>query len=131
MKPDNVLIDYQQKNGCAKLKRLALTDFGVSSVTKNEMTATKSGTVRNQGATPLYMAPEQKKHKCYQYLTDVYGFGCTMADIFFGIKIECGKRLKDLQEIKVETEIERGVKKILIRCLKEQPKDRYPHMLDI
>ena len=34
MKPDNVLIEYQQdKDGCATLKRLALTDFGVSSVT--------------------------------------------------------------------------------------------------
>ena len=34
MKPDNVLIDYQLgKDGCATLKKLALTDFGISSVT--------------------------------------------------------------------------------------------------
>ncbi len=73
------------------------------------------------GASPFYMAPEQKKEKCYQYLTDVYGFGSTMTDIFFGIKIEYGKRLKEFLDIKVETEIEKGIKRILERCLKEQP----------
>ena len=83
------------------------------------------------GGTPIYMAPEQKKEKCYQYLTDIYGFGSTMTDIFFGIKIEYGKRLKEFLNLKVETEIEKGIKKILERCLKEQPKDRYPHMLEI
>ena len=83
------------------------------------------------GGTPIYMAPEQKTYKCYQYLTDVYGFGSTLADIFFGIKIEYGKRLKEFLDLKVDTDIERGIKKILERCLKEQPNDRYPHMLDI
>ena len=42
-----------------------------------------------------------------------------MADIFFGIKIEYGKRLKEFLDIKVETEIEKGIKRILERCLKE------------
>ncbi len=77
------------------------------------------------------MAPEQVKGICYQYLTDIYGFGSTMVDIFFGIKIEYGKRLKEFLELKVESEIEIGMKKILEKCLKEQRKDRYPHMLDI
>jgi hypothetical protein len=45
------------------------------------------------------MAPEQSKGKCYPYLTDVYGFGSTMADIFFGIKIEYGKRMREFLEI--------------------------------
>jgi hypothetical protein len=42
-----------------------------------------------------------------------------LADIFFGIKIEYGKRLKEFLDLKVETDIERGIKKILERCLKE------------
>ena len=49
----------------AILKRLALTDFGVSSVTKNEFSETKLYIVRNNGASTLYMAPEQKKDICY------------------------------------------------------------------
>ncbi len=77
------------------------------------------------------MAPEQSKGMCYQYLTDVYGFGSTIVDIFFGIKIEYGKRLNEFLELEMETEIEIGMKKILERCLKVQPKDRYPHMLEI
>jgi hypothetical protein len=43
--------------------------------------------------------------------------------------MEYGKRLKEFLDIKVETDIERGIKKILERCLKESPNDRYPHML--
>jgi hypothetical protein len=42
-----------------------------------------------------------------------------LADIFFGIKIEYGKKIREFLEIKVETDIERGIKKILERCLKE------------
>ena len=95
------------------------------------MSVTKLGTVRNMGCSPLYMAPEQRNEKCYQYLTDVYGFGSTLADIFFGIKIEYGKRLNEFKEFKVETDIESGIQKILERCLKESPKERFPHMLEI
>jgi hypothetical protein len=42
-----------------------------------------------------------------------------MVDIFFGIKIEHGNRLQEFLELKVESEIEIGIKKILERCLKE------------
>jgi len=49
----------------------------------------------------------------------VYGFGSTLSDLFFGIKIEYGKKLKEFLNLKVETEIEKGIKKILERCLKE------------
>ncbi len=122
MKPDNVLIDYQEsKDGYATLKKLALTDFGISAVTKNEMSKTNSGSVRILGGTPLYMAPEQLNLICYEHLTDIYGFGSTMADIFFGIKIQYGIRLKEFLGIKVETEIEKGIKRILERCLKTEP----------
>ncbi len=102
-------------------------DFGISCITYNDYE--KKNSFRIKGYSPYYMAPEQKQHICYQYLTDIYGFGSTLADLFFGIKIEYGKRLKDFLEIKVETEIEIGIKKILERCLKEIPKERYPHML--
>ncbi len=42
-----------------------------------------------------------------------------MAEIFFGIIIEYGKRMKEFLEIGVDTEIERGIKKILEKCFKE------------
>ncbi len=65
------------------------------------------------GSTPINMALEQKTYKCYQYLTDVYRFGSKLVDIFFGIKIEYGKMLKEFLDLMVETDIERGIKKIL------------------
>jgi hypothetical protein len=36
-----------------------------------------------------------------------------LVDIFFGIKIEYGKMLKEFLDLMVETDIERGIKKIL------------------
>jgi len=42
-----------------------------------------------------------------------------MADLFFGIKIEYGRRIQEFLDIEVETEIEIGIKNILERCLKE------------
>ena len=78
------------KNGCATLKRLALIDFGVSSLIKHSLNEKYITPVKNNGYSEYYMAPEQNKGECYSYLTDVYGFGSTMADIFFGIKIESG-----------------------------------------
>jgi hypothetical protein len=83
---------------------------------------TKSSTIKNKGYTPFYMAPEQNIGKCYECLTDVYGFGSTVVDIFFGIKIEYGKRLQEFLDLKLENEIEIGIKKILEKCLKEEPK---------
>ncbi len=83
------------------------------------MSKRKLGTFRNKGGTSIYMAPEQNEGKFFQYQTDVYGFGSILADIFFGIKIEYGKRLKEFLDLKVETDIESGIKKILERCLNE------------
>jgi hypothetical protein len=42
-----------------------LTDFGISSLTLNEISVTKLGPERNIGEIPIYMAPEQIKDKCY------------------------------------------------------------------
>jgi hypothetical protein len=41
-----------------------------------------------------------------------------LADVFFGIKFDTGKKLNEFLEIKVETEIEIGIKKILEKCMK-------------
>jgi hypothetical protein len=58
----------------------------------------------NLGGTDMYMAPEQllkidekgtKTHgTSIAILTDVYGFGSLVADLFFKIKIEQGKGLE-------------------------------------
>jgi hypothetical protein len=54
-----------------------------------------------------------------------------LADIFFGINIEYGKRIKDFLELKVQTVIESEIKKILQKCLNELTKDGYTHILEI
>jgi hypothetical protein len=58
----------------------------------------------NMAGTDLYMAPEQLQKidehgtktdgTSYAVLTDVYGFGSLVADLFFNIKIEQGKGLE-------------------------------------
>jgi serine/threonine protein kinase len=77
-----------------------LTDFGISMITKTDTSSkTLESTMINSGGTPYYMAPEQVMkpiNKCYPYLTDIYGFGSLITDLFFDIKIEQGKRLEEL-----------------------------------
>jgi serine/threonine protein kinase len=46
------------KDGCAKLKRLVLMDFGISCITYNDYE--KKNSFRIKGYSPYYMAPEQK-----------------------------------------------------------------------
>jgi hypothetical protein len=109
------------KDGCAAtFKRLALNNFHNSSVIKDEFRATGFDTERQKGCGISNEAPEKSKEK-YYYSTDVYRFGSTMAEIFFGINIEYGKRMKEFLEIGVDTELEKGIKKILEKCLKELP----------
>lgn len=50
----------------------------------------------NVGGTEDYMAPEQVRviNTSYAILTDVYGFGSLVADLFFNFKIRHGEGLK-------------------------------------
>jgi serine/threonine protein kinase len=73
----------------------------------------------NSGGTPLYMAPEQMPpiKKCYPYLTDIYGYGSLVADLFFDIKIKQGEGLELLKKINSKNKICTGVREILLKCL--------------
>ncbi len=58
----------------------------------------------NLGGTKDYMAPEQIKDvgKSYAILTDVYGYGSLIADLFFNVKITQGKGLEKILNFKPE-----------------------------
>jgi hypothetical protein len=90
-------------------------------ITKTDtLSKTLVSTMINSGGTPYYMAPEQvmeSKNKCYPILTDIYGFGSLVADLFFDIKIEYGKRLKELQNLDLKNDLCAGVRVILLKCL--------------
>ncbi len=75
------------------------------------------------------MAPEmQSRQKVCWILSDVYIFGSTIANIFFGIKI---KVLEVLLGLQFTHDIEIGIRKILVKCLKEDPFQRYLNMQEI
>ncbi len=74
-----------------------MTDFGISVVTKSEtLKNTLKKSIVDSRGTPLHMAPEQMiSKKFYPILTDIYGYGSLVADLFFDIKIEQGKGIEE------------------------------------
>ncbi len=92
------MIDYEEdKDGKGILNRLVLTDFGISVVTKSEtLKNTLKNSITDSRGTPLHMAPEQLiSQKFYPILTDIYGYGSLVVDLFFDIKIEQGKGIEE------------------------------------
>ncbi len=81
----------------------------------------------NLGGTQQYMAPEQlksktnQKSKSYFILTDVYGFGSLVADLFFKSKIFQGQGLEEFSKINSKNQLCAGVKEILEKCLIQEP----------
>ncbi len=87
----NILLGKINNNkGMDPNTEVRISDFGLTRQlervnTKNEATATEQKTQSNFG--PLkWMSPESIKHKKYSVKSDVYMFGITMWEIFYGME---------------------------------------------
>lgn len=67
LKPSNVIIDENFE--------AHLTDYGTSKYIDEGLSITHTCI-----GTPLYMAPEVYRSKCYKK-TDIYSFGCTLLEM--------------------------------------------------
>src|SRR3990172_4695752 len=95
LKPENILVGTDKLPG-TNINRLRVTDFGlaktlaVSGVNSiiddvSELKPNQIQFTRGVG-TPLYMAPEQWKGEPVGVFTDVYAFGCILAEMLTGIQ---------------------------------------------
>ena len=81
----NILLNLiEREEGYIELKKLALADFGISSVMKKSASLRTKYNVTGANGNLDYLAPEVlNEGKYYHIKTDVYSFGRLINHLFF------------------------------------------------
>jgi serine/threonine protein kinase len=118
IKPTNILID---KNGNAKV-----ADFGIA-----QMVGVPEGDMTSSDVimgTLSYMSPEQKTSSTnVDQTTDIYALGVILYEILTGRKPMGHFKLPT----EVNPEIPRGFDTIALKCLAQEPKDRFQTAVEL
>jgi hypothetical protein len=126
VKPANLLVD--------RLGNLKVADFGLAAGADLER-LTRSGV---QLGTPSYMAPEQvlSDRAALGPWTDVWALGAVLYELLTDVKPFSGASFPDLCQSIIDGQprpprscdpsIDRNLEAIVLRCLSQQPPDRYP-----
>lgn len=119
IKPANV---YIRSDGTVKIM-----DFGVSTHFQFD-TMTMSGTVIG---TPAYMSPEQAMGKKASVQSDLFSFGVLVFELLEGFKPFTASKWEQLlkevasgKHLKLSRRFPLGIRRIIHRCLKKNPKKR-------
>ncbi|HEY0787039.1 MAG TPA: serine/threonine-protein kinase, partial [Thermoanaerobaculia bacterium] len=119
-KPANVMIDGRG--------RARIMDFGLAAV------AAELRRTRDVSGTPTYMAPEQLRGSEVTARSDVYGLGLILYEMFTGKAVFAGRSREALsdQHATAKTRpshlapgIDPEVEAIILRCIQEDPDDRF------
>jgi len=117
-----------------------LLDFGLAQIDAPSLSgdATVSVALSERGAivgTLAYMSPEQAQGQSVDARTDVFAFGAVLYELLSGRRAFAGGTpLATLSAVMHETpplEAPAALKRIVIRCLAKQPRDRFVSMVDV
>ena len=90
--------------------------------------------------TAAYMAPEQARGKAVDKRADIWAFGCVLFEMCTGARAFGGDELTDTFAHIITKEPDwrtlppdtpAGLRRLLVRCLKKDPKDRLHDMSDV
>jgi serine/threonine-protein kinase len=128
IKPANIRVDQDGK--------ARIMDFGVAHLASSDMTRT--GTMLG---TPSYMAPEQIVGGPVSPETDVFSVGAVLYELLTNTRPFRGDTLQTLMYqilstmpspiTEVAPMLPPELNRIVMRALQKEPKDRYPHALDM
>ena len=136
VKPENVFV---VEHGAMEVVRVL--DFGISkaSVTGNvfntDLSALKTQSLLG---SPVYMSPEQMRGEDVDMRADVWSVGATLFEAVAG---EVAFNARSVTEIcsrvlegspgPLPSDLPRGLRKIILRCLEKKPKKRYQNIADL
>jgi len=127
-KPDNVLIT--RSNVAVKL-----VDFDLARPIPK-----KPKKIWKNPGTPLYMAPEQLQRQGVDHRADIFAFGVTMYELLTFKKPFPGEKSAEVLSAQLNRsqgfvnprQVNEGIpaaaEKIILKCLENNPDDRYPNM---
>jgi serine/threonine protein kinase len=142
LKPGNIKITPEGK--------VKVLDFGLakafagsdsSSTLSNSPTLTINAT--QQGVilgTAAYMAPEQARGKKVDHRSDIWSFGCVLYEMLTGHPVFRGEEVSDIlasvlardpDYTKLEARLHPAVRKLLLRCLDKDPRNRWQSAGDL
>lgn len=114
LKPENILLTDDNK--------IKVIDFGIAQLLRTSVNERITQENRMMG-TPIYMSPEQKATPTEaSYPADIYSLGLIAFELFTG-KLSHGVIQLD--------QVNEGLRHILGKALKADPKDRYPDIVDM
>ncbi len=129
IKPQNVLLDVEREP--------FLTDFGVARLL-GEPGITRSGVFLG---TPNYASPEQAKLQALDERSDIYALGVVLFEMATGERPFTAENSNDVLELHISApapdprefhpSIETELSRIIVRCLKKSPDDRYPSAMEL
>ncbi len=129
IKPSNIMV---KRNGEVKLM-----DFGIAQ-SRNLESLTIPGTLIG---TPAYMSPEQIFGQRLDARSDIFSFGIVLYEMLTGVKPfsndderpVSAKILKDKFRAprRVNSDIPRGLQRVIKKCLRKKPQRRYSSMLEV
>jgi serine/threonine-protein kinase len=130
VKPHNIMLTPQSD--------VKIMDFGIVR-DMDRGSVTQTGLVMG---TPDYMSPEQAQGKDdVDQRSDVYSFGVVLYEMFTGVTPFRGDTpisiaMKHVNEQppsprSVSPSLPEAMERIILRCMKKSPADRYPHMAEL
>ena len=122
--------------------QVKIIDFGIARMLSDEEGGGKLTSTNAIMGSPAYLSPEQAQGGGGDEVSDIYSLGCILFEALTGELPFAGDNFLEVMKQKTtsdpphfssvsDAEIPGGLKRIVYRCLKRKPEERYQSMKDL